>query len=94
MKKRTIYLIFTLVFLLAVAKVFASARLATTGTALAEIETQSQSLSGQNLFLEEEILGFSSLVRISSEAAKLGLVQATKVVGLTPEIPIALRGSY
>lgn len=94
MKKRPILLIFILVVVLALAKIFLSAKLATTGAALAQIESQTQELGQKNLLLEEQMLDLSSLSRISSEAARLGLRKTDKILSLTLEVPIALREAH
>lgn len=91
MSKKIVLVIFGIIVILALTKIFLTARLATVGTKLAEIEIQTKALASQNCLLEEEIAEFSSLARISSEGAKLGFSQARKVVSLTSEVPIAFH---
>lgn len=92
MKTKAILLIFVIVFVLTLGKIFLAARLATSGVDLDQIENQSQKLTEDNFLLEESFLELSSLTRIASEAAKLGFSKTEKIVSLTSEAPIALRG--
>lgn len=94
MRRKSLYLIFIIIFLMAVVKVFAAARLATTGNQLSKVETYGQKINQENLLLEEEIASLSSLNRIASEAGRLGLGKSVKVVSFVPEVPIALRTTY
>ena len=91
MRRKTFWLILVVLLFLSLAKVLFSARLATSGTNLAQTEVKSQQLIDQNRVLNQEIIEHSSLIKISSEAAKLGLVKNEKVVNLTLEVPVALR---
>lgn len=91
MNKKGFLLIFSLVFILALTKVFLTAKLATSGTKLAQFEKDSQQLSEKNHLLNDQILKLSSLTRISSEAAKLGFLRTEKIVTLSLEVPVALR---
>lgn len=91
MKHKVVFFIFAVVFLLAIAKVFLTAKLAITGGDLVKIEKQNQVLREENSLLEEEAAKLSSLSRIASEAAKLGLRFPPKITILTGEVPIAIR---
>lgn len=93
MRNKTFWFILVVLLCLSLVKVLLSARLATSGTNLAQAEVKSQQLIDQNRLLNKEIIEHSSLIKISSEAAKLGLVKNEKVVNLTLEVPVALRES-
>lgn len=88
-KKETILIIiFAIIFFLA--KIFLGNYLSTSGKQVEEVKARSEFLAKENLSLEEEIVGLSSLAKISLEAEKLGFKKTT-IVSLTPEIPVALR---
>lgn len=91
MNKNAFFLIFSLVFALAVVKIVLTARLATTGVKLAKIETTSGQLIQENRILSEGITENSSLVKISSEAARLGFIKGTKIANFALQVPVALR---
>lgn len=91
MKRKAIAIIFILVFVLALAKIFLTAKLATAGADLAKIESDGQNLTERNQLLEEKVVELSSLSRISQEAAKLGLAKAEKVISLTFQMPVAMK---
>jgi cell division protein FtsL len=92
-KPKLVYLIFGLVLVLAGAQLILSHWLATTGGKLRQWEEKTQSLEQQNRVLTEEINHMGSLSRIASEAQRLGLVKADKVLYLTPQIPVALENT-
>lgn len=89
--KKVLFAIFGLVLTLALAKVFFSNTLSTTGGKIAMLEKEASNLDLENSLLGEEIVKLSSLSRISSEAEKLGFGKPTKVSNLTSEIPVALK---
>lgn len=88
--KKLIWLIFSAVILLVFTQLAVSHRLATAGERVKKFETEAESLAQENVFLNEEISKMGSLSRISSEAAKLGLERASRILHLTPQIPVAL----
>lgn len=92
MKARALFFIFILVLFLALVKILLAAKLATRGGDLVRIETQSQSLQKENLFLAKDILMLSSLGRVSQEAERAGFSQA-KVASMLPQVPLAFRKS-
>lgn len=87
---KLIWLIFSLIFLLFLAQLVVSHRLATAGETVKRLEVEAKELSEENTLLKEEIGRMGSLSRISSEAAKLGLSRSSQVLHLTPQIPVAL----
>ncbi|MFZ5366449.1 MAG: hypothetical protein ACOZBZ_04160 [Patescibacteria group bacterium] len=89
--KRILFFVFGMVLFLAFAKLLFANMLSTTGLRLANLSEQVSAVSAENSLLEEEIVKFSSLSRISSEAANLGFGKPSLVVNLTPEVPVALR---
>lgn len=91
MKKKIIIFVFSIVFLLALAKIALVGKLATTGTQLAQIEAQIQVLTEESDIYNEAIIESSSLSKISTGAARIGMVKTDKVVSLTPKVPVALR---
>ena len=93
MKRRTVFLIVGLVLVLAVMKIFLTATLATTGVDLDQMRKEAKGMEEQNLLLKEEIASLSALSRISQEATKLGLRKSGNIVGLTLEVPLAMRES-
>lgn len=89
--KKVLFAIFGLVLTLALAKIFFSNMLSTTGGKIAMLGKEASKLDLENSLLGEEIVKLSSLSRISSEAEKLGFGKPTKVLNLTSEIPVALK---
>ncbi len=94
MKRKSIFFIFLIVFILGVAKIFLTAKLATTGVDLAKIEKETTQLTDQNLFIEEKASEFSSLTRVASEAGKLGFLPVERMVSLSLKLPIAFHESH
>lgn len=90
-KPKLISLIIGLVLVLAGTQLVISHWLATTGGKLRQWEEKTEMLEQQNRVLTEEINQMGSLSRIASEAQRLGLVKADKVLYLAPQIPVALE---
>lgn len=80
-----------LIILLALVQVVFSNHLATFGVKIREYQERQEQLLTQKGRLEQEIVSLSSLSRIASESAKLGLVKASSIVHLDEEIPVALK---
>jgi len=83
--------IFSLVFSLAIAKIFVANRLSTAGIRIEGIEQKTAILNDENNRLRGEITRLSSLSYISSQATKIGFKNNGSVASLTFDIPIALR---
>lgn len=90
MKNKLICVIFSLVIILTLAKIFLSASLATTGVQLVEIENEIRFIKNETSLIEERIIQGSSLQFISQEAGRLNLSQKANIVSLSQEIPLAL----
>lgn len=88
--RKLIFLIIILVAIFFLARIFISNQLATSGKLVDDLKENTNRLVKENSRLEEEIVEFSSLSRVSSEAGRLGFKKTT-IVNLTPEIPVALR---
>lgn len=89
--EKLIYLIVGLILVLAGFQLVISHGLATTGGKLRQWEEKTDLLEKENRILTEEINQMGSLARIANEAQKLGLVKSSKVLYLTPQIPVALE---
>jgi len=92
MRKTAIFFVLIIIFSLVVAKLFLMGRLAAAGVDLGRIEKESFKVSEESRVLEEKIVELSALTRVSSEAAKLGLVSNSQRVNMKLEIPVAFRG--
>jgi len=89
MKSRLSIIIIGIVIFLSLVQLVISHSLATTGEKVRQLELKATQLEKENAVLTEEINKTGSLSRIAKEAEKLGLVKATQVLHLTPEIPVA-----
>ena len=89
--RKIIFLVFGLVLVLALAKIFFSNILSTAGLKLGGLEEQISYFERENNLLEEKTVRLSSLSRISKEAADFGFEKPSLVVNLTSEIPVAQR---
>ena len=90
-KPKLIYLIVTLVLLLASLQLVMAHCLATTGEQMRQLEDKASLIGKQNQLLTEEINKMGSLNQIASEAGKLGLVKANNFLNLMPQVPVALE---
>lgn len=90
-RPKLIYLIVTLVLLLAGLQLVMAHCLATTGDQMRQLEDKASLIEKENQLLTEEINKMGSLNRIASEAGKLGLVKADNFLNLTPQVPVALE---
>ena len=90
-RSKLLFLIVGLVIILSLTQLVISHNLATTGETVRQLELQADQLEEENATLTAEINKIGSLARITEEAQKLGLVKATQVLHLTPEIPVALK---
>ena len=90
-KPKLVILIISLVVVLALVELTISYQLATTGGKMRQWEEKAAALEQQNKIISEEINRMGSLARVSEEARNLGLVKATSVLHLTPQIPVALE---
>ncbi|TSC54406.1 MAG: hypothetical protein LiPW31_130 [Microgenomates group bacterium LiPW_31] len=90
-RSKLLFLIVGLVVILSLTQLVISHNLATTGEKVRQLELQADQLEEENATLTAEINKIGSLARITEEAQKLGLVKATQVLHLTPEIPVALK---
>jgi len=90
-KPKLIFLIVTLVMLLAGLQLVMAHCLATTGEQMRQLEDKASLMEKQNQLLIEEINKMGSLNRIATEAGKLGLVKANNFLSLTPQVPVALE---
>ena len=90
-KRKLIYLIIILILFLSGVQLVMAHCLATTGEKMRHLEERAKLLEGQNLILSEEINEMGSLIRIATEAARIGLVKADNVLNLIPQIPVALE---
>lgn len=88
---KTLFWVFFLVLVLAVAKIIVANVLATTGSQLGTLEGRIVALKAENQTLEEELVELSSLSRIVRKAEALGFKKANLVVFLKEEVPVALR---
>lgn len=80
-----------LVVVLALAQLVISYNLATQGEKVRQLELEILELKQENFLLTEKISRAGSLSRITQEAKKLGMVRATQVLSLTPQVPVALE---
>jgi len=90
-RSKLLFLIVGLVIILSLTQLVISHNLATTGEKVRQLELQADQLEEENATLTAEINKIGSLAKITEEAQKLGLVKATQVLHLTPEIPVALK---
>ena len=90
-KPKLIFLIITLVLLLAGMQLVMAHCLATTGDQMRQLEDKASLIGKQNQLLAEEINKMGSLNQIASEAGKLGLVKANNFLNLMPQVPVALE---
>lgn len=90
MKQKLLVIITVVIFGLSLAQLVISHRLATSGEQVRLLEVKIEQLEKENNRLSAEINAVASLSRIAAEAEKMGLVKATRVLHLTPEIPVAM----
>lgn len=90
MKPKLLAIIIFIILSLSLIQLVISHRLATSGEQVRLLETEISSLEKENNKLSAEINQIASLSRIASEAEKMGLIKATIVLRLTPEIPVAM----
>lgn len=90
-KPKLIFLIVTLVLLLAGLQLVMAHGLATTGEQMRQLEEKASLIQKENQLLTEEINKMGSLNQIASEAGKLGLVKANNFLNLMPQVPVALE---
>ncbi|MCJ7804724.1 hypothetical protein MUP35_03275 [Patescibacteria group bacterium] len=90
-KPKLIFLIITLVLLLAGMQLVMAHCLATTGEQMRQLEDKASLMGKQNQLIAEEINKMGSLNQIASEAGKLGLVKANDIFNLMPQVPVALE---
>ena len=90
-KPKLVIFIISLVIVLSLVQLTISYWLATTGEKMRQWEEKTTLLEQQNKILSEEINRLGSLARVNEEARSLGLVKATNVLYLTPQIPVALE---
>lgn len=91
MKPKLSIIIIGIVIFLSLVQLVISHNLATTGEKVRQLEFQAAQLEKENAALTTEINKNGSLSRITEEAQNLGLVKITKILHLTPEIPVALK---
>jgi len=88
---KLVFVVMTLVFVLACAQLVISHRLATTGGKIRQLEEETYRLEKESRFLNEQISQVASLNKIAVKAEDLGLIRTTHVIHLTPQISVALR---
>jgi len=91
MKKKMPIFIICVVIILSLVQLVISHNLATAGEEVRQLETKEAQLEQENSALTAEINKTASLSRIAERAKNLGLVKATTVLHLTPQIPFALK---
>lgn len=91
MKAKLSIVIIGIVIFLSLVQLVISHNLATTGEKVRQLELKAAQLEKENAALTTEINKNGSLSRIAEEAQNLGLVKITKILHLTPEIPVALK---
>lgn len=87
---RSVIIILVMVIFLSLVQLFISHNLATSGEKVRSLETEISLLERENNKLSAEINQMASLSRIANEAEKMGLIEAARVLRLTPEIPVAM----
>lgn len=93
-KKRSsklIYLIGSLVVILALVQLVISYRLATVGEKVRQWEKKATQLEQENRILAEEINQVGALSGLAMEAEKMGFARSSQVLHLIPQIPVALK---
>lgn len=84
-------LTFFTVVILALSQVVLSNHLAILGEKIKTHQDQIDKLTLENTQLEGELSRSWSLVTLSEEAQKIGLVKANSIIYLAPQIPVALK---
>ena len=90
MKPKLLGIVIVIILLLSLIQLVISHGLATSGEQVRLLEAEITSLERENNKLSAEINQVASLSRITAEAEKMGLIKATHVLRLTPEIPVAM----
>lgn len=90
MKPKLLAVISATILSLSLIQLVISHNLATSGEKVRSLEAEISFLEKENNRLSVEINKIASLSRIAAEAEKMGLVRATRVLHLTPEIPVAM----
>lgn len=84
------FLIFTIIALFGV-RAFVSNKLSTSGVELGRVGDEINKYKTENIILSEKVNSLSSLLWISSEAARLGFSESKSNYALTKAKPIALK---
>lgn len=89
--RKLVFIVVGLVLILALIQLVISHQLATTGEKIRQLEEKAACLEEENRALVEETSKLSSLSKISLEAEKGGFLRTTRVLHLTPQVPVALK---
>ena len=88
---KSIYLIVFLIVVLAMGQLLISHYLSTLGSQVRQYEEKTLSLQRETQMLQEEISQVGGLSKISAAAQDLGLVRTSRVIHLTPQLPVAWK---
>lgn len=89
-KKNKILLVFAFLLLLsAFGKLLVSSTLADRGQYLAQLDAEMVKLSRENRIIKEDVASNSSIVKIATESAGLGLVKSVKSIYVELAQPVA-----
>lgn len=80
-----------LVFVLGMAQLIVSNRLANLGVKLEEEAMRTELMTAENRLLEEDLRQKESLINISQAAKELGLAEAKSIYYLVPQVPVAMK---
>lgn len=87
----TVSLVTMLVFVLGMAQLIVSNRLANLGVKLEEEAMRTELMTAENRLLEEDLRQKESLINISQAAKELGLAEAKSIYYLVPQVPVAMK---
>lgn len=83
--------ILVIVILLSLFQLYVSNRFVTEGQSIKEAEAQTEMLKSENLKIQNQIEGLSSLRNIQTQASKMGFVKIDKVRYLAEPVIVASR---
>lgn len=87
----TVSLVTMLVFVLGMAQLIVSNRLANLGVKIEEEAMRTELMTAENRLLEEDLRQKESLINISQAAKELGLAEAKSIYYLVPQVPVAMK---
>lgn len=82
-------LLVTVIFILASVQVFLLNRYSTMGDSWNNIDAETTKTARENDILNQKIASASAISSLSARAEKLGLVNGSKIISLTKNLPLA-----